>query len=278
MPETEYIDLIPVIVKREKAVLPPTFTDWGVKSVRPGLKTYLDFQWPAPGQVVKCEEGSIDRDNTSNCPNRIGDGLCVGTTWAGMASGGIPAITLLLVAYRRADVLGEHPGRLRTSEVAVVAIVDGARLLREEGARADLREANLREADLRGANLYGADLHGANLYGADLREANLYGADLREADLREANLREADLREANLYGADLHGEKLTKTPLFITNLLWQVTITTASLTIGCQTHTHEAWGSFSNQEISNMEDRASSFWAQWGEPLLAMCKAHKEAA
>ena len=108
-------------------------------------------------------------------------------------------------------------------------------------------------ANLRGANLYGADLHGANLYGADLRVANLRGADLR-------------------------GEKLTKTPLFITNLLWQVTITTASLTIGCQTHTHEAWGSFSNQEISNMEDRASSFWAQWGEPLLAMCKAHKEAA
>ena len=88
----------------------------------------------------------------------------------------------------------------------------------------------------------------------------------------------ANLRGANLYGADLHGAKLTKTPLFITNLLWQVTITTASLTIGCQTHTHEAWGSFSNQEISNMEDRASSFWAQWGEPLLAMCKAHKEAA
>ena len=196
MPETGYIDLIPVIVKREKAVLPPTFTDWGVKSVRPDLKTYLDFQWPAPGQVVKCEEGSIDRDNTSNCPNRIGDGLCVGTTWAGMASAGIPAITLLLVAYRRADVLGEHPGKLRTSEVAVVAIVDGARLLREEGVRADLHGANLsgaglREANLRGANLYGANLYGADLSGADLHEANLHEANLRGANLYGANLREA---------------------------------------------------------------------------------------
>ena len=188
MPETEYIDLIPVIVKREKAVLPPTFTDWGVKSVRPDLKTYLDFQWPAPGQVVKCEEGSIDRDNTSNCPNRIGDGLCVGTTWAGMASGGIPAITLLLVAYRKADVLGERPGKLRTSEVAVVAIVDGARLLREEGARADLHGANLRGANLRGADLHGADLHGADLRGADLHGANLRGAKLRGAKLRVADL------------------------------------------------------------------------------------------
>ena len=73
-----------------------------------------------------------------------------------MASGGIPAITLLLVAYRKADVLGERPGKLRTSEVAVVAIVDGARLLREAGALANLRGANLHGANLRKADLYGA--------------------------------------------------------------------------------------------------------------------------
>ena len=40
-----------------------------------------------------------------------------------------------------------------------------------KGARANLREANLRGADLRGANLCGADLREANLSGADLREA-----------------------------------------------------------------------------------------------------------
>ena len=210
MPETEYKDLIPVIVEREGAVLPPTFTDWGIKSVHPDLKTYFNFQWPMPGQVVACDESRIDRRNMGNCPARMGDGLCVGTTWLGMASGGIPAITLLLVAYRKADVLGERPGKLRTTEVAVVAIVDGARLLRERGARANLHGASLRGADLRGADLHGADLRGANLRGADLRGANLYGAYLYGASLYGASLRRADLRRVDLRGADLYGVNLSE--------------------------------------------------------------------
>ena len=144
--EKTYRDLIPVIVEREGAVMPEGFDSWGIKSVQPDLKTYAGFQWPTPGQIEKCEESQIDRDNKSDCPNWKGDGLCVGTTWGGMSSGGIPAITLLLVAYREEDVLGERPGKLRTSEVAVVAIVDGARLLREVGADADLRGAYLRDA------------------------------------------------------------------------------------------------------------------------------------
>lgn len=204
MPETEYKDLIPVIVEREGATMPEGFTDWGIKSVRPDLKTYLDFQWPTPGRVAACDESRIDRNNTDNCPRWVGDGLCVGTTWEGMASGGIPAITLLLVAYRRADVLGARPGKLRTTEVAVVAIVDGARLLRERGAGANLYGADLRRADLCGAGLHGADLRGANLRRADLYRANLSGADLRGAGLSGADLHGADLHGADLYGADLY--------------------------------------------------------------------------
>ena len=169
--EKTYRDLIPAIVEREGAVMPEGFDSWGIKSVHPDLKTYAGFQWPMPGQIEKCDESRIDRYNKDNCPKRKGDGLCVGTTWEGMSSGGIPAITLLLVAYRKEGVLGERPGKLRTSEVAVVAIVDGARLLREVGAGANLRGADLRGADLRGANLYGADLRGADLRGADLRGA-----------------------------------------------------------------------------------------------------------
>ena len=70
-------------------------------------------------------------------------------------------------------------------------------------SRADLREADLSGADLREADLSGADLREANLRGANLRWANLSGADLREANLRGANLCGADLRGVNLCGADL---------------------------------------------------------------------------
>lgn len=63
--------------------------------------------------------------------------------------------------------------------------------------------ANLSGADLRDANLSGAYLSGANLSGADLSGANLRGADLRCAYLSGANLKGVDLRGAYLSGANL---------------------------------------------------------------------------
>ena len=73
---------------------------------------------------------------------------------------------------------------------------------------AALRDAALRNAALRGADLRDADLRDADLRGADLRGVNLRGADLRDADLRDAALRDADLRDAALRGADLRGADL----------------------------------------------------------------------
>ena len=48
----------------------------------------------------------------------------------------------------------------------------------DEGHRADLRGADLRDANLRGADLQGADLRDANLRGADLTGADFRGADI----------------------------------------------------------------------------------------------------
>ena len=192
----KYRDLIPVIVEREGATLPDGFDSWGVKSVRPDLRTYGGYQWPFPGNVAVAH--NVDKTNTDACPRRKGDGLCVGLSWLGMASGGIPARTLLLVAYRADEALGADAaeGKLRTSRVAVVALVDGDRLLHEAG-----KDADLRGADLSGANLSDANLRGANLSDANLRGADLQGANLRGADLRGADLRDADLWDANLRGA-----------------------------------------------------------------------------
>ena len=160
---TEYRDLIPVIVEREQAVMPDWCDSWGIKSVHPDLRTYLGYRWPYPGGTAECDPAQISRSNDGACPGRPGDGLCVATTWLGMASGGIPARTLLLVAYASGEVLGRDDieGKLRLPRVHVAALVDGDRLLREEG---------------RGANLYGANLTGADLYGADLYGARMPAA------------------------------------------------------------------------------------------------------
>ena len=186
----EPIDLIPIIVERENAILPDWCDSWGIKSVHPDLRTYGGYQWPYPGHMAECDPGRLVPENAGACPSQIGDGLCVATSWEGVASGGIPARTMLLVAYASTEVLGrdDAAGKLRLPRVAVVALVDGQRLLREAGAGANLTRANLAGANLRGANLRGADLTSANLRGADLTSANLRGADLTGANLRGADL------------------------------------------------------------------------------------------
>ena len=145
---TEYIDLIPVIVERETAVMPNWCDSWGVKSVHPDLRTTHGYTWPMPGRVAECDPKQIDPTNFEGCPASEGDGLCVAKTWSGMASGGIHATTMLLVAYRSSEILGSAGGgsKLRLPRVAVVALVDGARLLREAGRGANLQGANLRGA------------------------------------------------------------------------------------------------------------------------------------
>ena len=149
--QTTYRDLIPVIVEREQVTLPDGFDSWGIKSTRPDLRTYGGYRWPFPGSVAVAD--NPDPANTDACPARPGDGLCVALSWRGMASGRIPARTLLLVAYRAADVLGrdERSGKLRCPAVAVVAVVDGQRLLSECGEGANLRDAHLGGADLQDA-------------------------------------------------------------------------------------------------------------------------------
>ena len=137
-------------------------------------------------------------------------------------------------------------------------------------------DANLRDADLRGANLGCADLGGANLGGADLGGADLRGADLGGAYLDGADLGGADLRGANLGGADLDGEKLTRAPISILNLRWDVLITEGYMRIGCRRYTHQEWNDFDEAAIRAMDSHAFDFWKQWRGPLLMMCQKHAE--
>ncbi len=189
-------NLLAVITSDPDVSMPEGFDTWGVKSVYPDLVTTHGFQWALPGGV-NVSNNALIHGNTSACPGMPGDGLCVATTWRGMASEGIPVRTLLLVAYRESDVIGrgEASGNLRIGgPVMSVKLIDGCRLIRGQGAGMDLRRADLRRADLWYANLEGA---------------NLLGADLRDANLRRTNLEGADLEGANLLGADLEGAIFT---------------------------------------------------------------------
>ncbi|MGE4692010.1 pentapeptide repeat-containing protein [Yersinia enterocolitica] len=104
---------------------------------------------------------------------------------------------------------------------------------RENGSRANLRDADLCGADLCGANLRDADLCGANLYGADL-----CGANLRDADLCGANLPDRTYV--------IMGEKYY---LQISN--------GETIRAGCQNHTAEEWRKFSKRDIANMDGKTA---------------------
>ncbi len=87
----------------------------------------------------------------------------------------------------------------------------------EEGERANLRGANLRDVDFRGADLRDVDFRGADLRGADLQGVDLRGADLQNTDLQGAMLRISKLKGANFEEACLQKVDLFKLDLQETN-------------------------------------------------------------
>ncbi len=128
---------------------------------------------------------------------------------------------------------------------------------------------------IEGDSLQGADLRGAHLQYADLRGANLREADLRGANLRWADLRGADLRGANLRWADLQGANLPTDVIRIDGMRWDVTILYGYMRIGCQHHHVDEWESFTDDEISKMDDDAMKFWQANKQKLITIANFTK---
>ncbi len=209
------VNLLDVITADRE--LPEGFEHLAVRSVRPDLSSSRGYRYPFPGGVAEAAGPFLD--HRGSCPAAVGDGICAATTWAGMASGGIPARTLLLVAYRTVDVLGDsETGKLRLRAMFVADLLDGETLLRESGHGAYLYGAYLSGAYLNGAYLYGAYLSGAYLGGAYLSGAYLGGAYLSGAYLSGAYLSGAYLSGAYLNGAYLNGANLNGANLNGANL------------------------------------------------------------
>lgn len=147
---TTYRPLLDILT--EGRTLPDGCDTWGMRSVRPDFTSSHGFRWPFPGGVAEAP-GPISASNRGACPESDGDGICTALTAQGMASGGIPAITVLITAHAAADVLGGDKMKVRVRRATVVEVVD--------------LPGMARAAKLSGADLGGANLDGANLDGAD---------------------------------------------------------------------------------------------------------------
>jgi uncharacterized protein YjbI with pentapeptide repeats len=137
---------------------------------------------------------------------------------------------------------------------------------------------------LQRAALGGAQMYEVNLSGSDLSEADLSGADLRGAVFGAAKIAGANLMGANLMGADLSmisrdhvarslwagaktvgmkvaGQALTRDPLSISGLTYEVTVLGSYMIIGCQMQTIDAWRSWSMREGIAADGKAGGRFA-----------------
>ncbi len=92
-----YRPLLDILVEHVGLPLPEGCDAWGIRSVHADLRSSHGYRWPWPGQWAQAP-GPI-REHRGSCPTAVGDGICTGLTAEGMASGGIPAITVLLTAH-----------------------------------------------------------------------------------------------------------------------------------------------------------------------------------
>jgi hypothetical protein len=110
----------------------------------------------------------------------------------------------------RIDALQE----LNDDRVALIGVnvadayLEGVRLEKVRGRRANFSGADLRHSRFTQAGLEDADLREANLRGADLGECDLSGSQMDDVDLFQANLAKADVARVSLERADLHGANL----------------------------------------------------------------------
>ena len=103
-----FIDVILTVAGNP--TLPDGYDTWGSKITRPDLRTYDRgetlggrYRWPWPGNTVTDNTTIV---NGRACPDCSTGGFCIARTLAGAASGGYGHATILLLAYRLADVAG----------------------------------------------------------------------------------------------------------------------------------------------------------------------------
>ena len=85
--------------------------------------------------------------------------------------------------------------------------------------------------------------------------------------------------DARVFGnAEVYGNaEVTRTPVNIIGLQYNITITDNHIRIGCQQHTPEKWESFTDREILEMDGRDGLTWWKIQKPLiLGQAQVHKE--
>ena len=78
---------------------------------------------------------------------------------------------------------------------------------------------------------------------------------------------------ARVYGdAQVSGDA-SNTPLQISGLTWQITISDTRMVIGCQEHEISAWWSMPDEDIARMHSQALEFWRNYKDIIFGLIRA-----
>ena len=106
---------------------------------------------------------------------------------------------------------------------------------------------------------------------------NLSSADLYSANLSSANLSFANLSFANLSSAKYgYGVPLENKPVQLDSNKYYVLIMDTHIKIGCKLYKHTEWESFTDAEISKMDNGALEWWNEWRGMILSLSLGHQQ--
>jgi len=134
--------------------------------------------------------------------------------------------------------------------------------------------------DIRGAFLNGANLAGQDLSDMDLSNCDLSGVNFEEADLSRANLTGAVKTGINLKGTIFSGTiwsdgiTISRTPILITGLPFEVQILDEHMNCGCELHCLAEWAAFDDRRVAEMSSvKGLRAWKAHKDALLALARA-----
>ena len=69
----------------------------------------------------------------------------------------------------------------------------------------------------------------------------------------------------------------SRSPLYLSGLAYQITITDTAIKIGCEKHSINDWDNFNKEQIAGMDGKAAlRFWDGNKSPIMALALAHQE--
>ena len=129
-----------------------------------------------------------------------------------------------------------------------------------------------KDSKIWGGEIWGGEIRGGVIWGGVIRGGEIWGGEIRGGVIWCG-----EIRGGEIWGGVIWGGVIRVSPIFISGLRWEITITASYLRIGCQQHEHDSWSKFERTDIMPMANEAWDWWKLHKDMLMALCAEQTEA-